>query len=323
MGDWIEVRFVCSESEAEAWSDALMDLDLISVSLEDAEEGTANEQMLFAEPSDGIKGIKVSSDQWGVENIYSETQGISLWRKTVVLALCNADTDIPCILQTALDNLRRDNPECVVSLPLYETRRVSDDDWVQKSRDQFTAMQVSDRLWVVPSWEKVPTKASYVLRLDPGLAFGTGSHPTTQLCLRWLDQWADKIDRVLDYGCGSGILAIAAKILGARHVQATDIDAQALAVTAQNAIANTCHILVRSREEVEGQADLVLANILANPLITLAPVLVQHTKRGGHIVLSGILQEQTEEVIQAYSAYLPLAVYASMSNWVCLTGVRS
>jgi ribosomal protein L11 methyltransferase len=207
--------------------------------------------------------------------------------------------------------------------PGFRTACVEDADWVRKSQAQFAPLAIGARLWIVPSWHETPAGPGMTVRLDPGLAFGTGSHPSTRLVLRFLERSLRGGERVLDYGCGSGILAIAAAVLGAGEVQAVDVDQQALETTAENARAN--RVAVRAfAPEALGSAvfDVVVANILAQPLIVLAPLLAARTRIGGRLVLSGILAGQAEEVAQAYAAWFDLSPSDAEEGWALLEGVR-
>jgi ribosomal protein L11 methyltransferase len=208
--------------------------------------------------------------------------------------------------------------------PAFELSAVEDQDWVRSAQAQFGPIHIGGRLWIVPSWENPPAGDLLVVRLDPGLAFGTGSHATTRLVLQYLEANLQGAPRVLDYGCGSGILAIAAAKLGAARVAATDIDPQALVTSAENAAANGVALEIVAPDALPaGAYDLVLANILALPLITLAPTLAARTRNGGRIVLSGILESQAEEVIGAYAREFHIAVGARAEGWVRLDGRRT
>jgi ribosomal protein L11 methyltransferase len=232
-----------------------------------------------------------------------------------VLALLDGTADAGAVMATAA-------AACGIAIPSFECRQVADADWVRLTQSQFDPIRVSQRLWIVPTWHVAPDPAAIVIRLDPGLAFGTGSHPTTRLCLRWLDSTPLAGLSVLDYGCGSGILAIAAARLGARQVRATDIDPQASIATRDNAMANACAVEILDLDHAAGiKADVVVANILTNPLKVLAPALVGHLAPRGRLTLSGILEEQEAEVMNAYAPLIRLQRYALEDGWTCLTGV--
>jgi ribosomal protein L11 methyltransferase len=195
---------------------------------------------------------------------------------------------------------------------------------VQLTQSQFDPIRVSDRLWIVPSWHEAPDPDALVLVLDPGMAFGTGSHPTTRLCLEWLERTVSPDASILDYGCGSGILAIAAAKLGAGDVLGVDIDLQAVEAARLNAERNAVSARFEdSAKEIKGQFDIVVANILSNPLKALAPAICAHVNRGGRLALSGILVEQTDDLIAAYAPYIALEVADTREGWVCLTGTRA
>ena len=194
---------------------------------------------------------------------------------------------------------------------------------MQLTQSQFEPIRVSDRLWIVPSWHEAPDPAAIVLVLDPGMTFGIGSHPTTRLCLEWLERSVAPGCSILDYGCGSGILAIAAAKLGASRVLGVDIDIQAVDAAKCNAGNNgVCAEFVDSAQEIKGQFDIVVANILSNPLKALAPAICAHVRPGGKLALSGILSEQSAELIEIYAPYIALRVADEREGWVCLAGVK-
>ncbi|MBL8383738.1 MAG: 50S ribosomal protein L11 methyltransferase [Burkholderiales bacterium] len=292
---WLELDCVCDERHADALSDALIACGALSVSVEDANAGGMAEVPIYGEP-----GIP---------------QG-RLWQRNRVVALVDQATDCAGLIERAAGM-------CGLADLRYTSRVVHDQDWVRQTQAQFEPVRISNRLWIVPSWHQAPAAPSIAIRLDPGLAFGTGSHPTTRLCLAWLDQ-ADLRGRlVLDYGCGSGILAIAAARLGARQVVATDIDPQALAASRANAAANQAAVDVRDIDEVRDiRADVLVANILTNPLKVLAPAFSRHLADAGQIVLSGILEEQEGDVIAAYAPWVRLRPHAREDGWSCLHGTR-
>jgi ribosomal protein L11 methyltransferase len=210
-----------------------------------------------------------------------------------------------------------------VAVPAHELRSVPDEDWVAKSKEQFGPIRVSARLWIVPTWRLPPEPEAINLVLDPGLAFGTGSHPSTLLCLQWLERSIAGGETVLDYGCGSGILTIAALKLGARRAVGVDIDPDALSTARANAQRNgVAGEFLEGRAPLTFTADVVIANILANPLKVLAPMLASRCRQGGQIALSGILPEQADEVERCYSPWIAFAPLAEAEGWVCLSGVR-
>jgi ribosomal protein L11 methyltransferase len=209
------------------------------------------------------------------------------------------------------------------TVPPFRLETVAEQDWVQLTQSQFEPIRISDRLWIVPSWHQSPDPAALTLVLDPGMAFGTGSHPTTRLCLEWLERTLLAGKSLLDYGCGSGILAIAAARLGAASVLGVDIDPQAVDASRRNAEQNGVDALfLDSAQRLSGQFDVLVANILANPLKVLAPAICGHLRPGGALALSGILVDQADELIAIYSPWLPLSVADSRDGWVCLAGVK-
>jgi ribosomal protein L11 methyltransferase len=268
----------------------------LSASIEDADAGTPDERPQFGEPG------SINSPGWDHSR---------------VVALLEEDTDVPALLAEA-------SAAIGLSEPLnYAVGTVADQNWVQLTQSQFDPIRVSERLWIVPSWHESPDPAAINLILDPGMAFGTGSHPTTRLCLEWLERTVSPSCSVLDYGCGSGILAIAAARLGAGRVAGVDIDPQAVESARANAERNEVSALFAdSAEPVAGEYDLVVANILSNPLRVLAPAICAHVRSGGCLALSGILREQAEEIIAIYAHWLPMEVADTREDWVCLSGVK-
>jgi ribosomal protein L11 methyltransferase len=208
-------------------------------------------------------------------------------------------------------------------VPRHVLRSVADQDWVRLTQSQFEPMQIGERIWVVPSWHSAPDPDAIILELDPGLAFGTGSHPTTRLCMEWLEQNAPVGKSVMDYGCGSGILAIVAKKLGAAKVDGVDIDPQAITSAECNALKNKCEIDFALPNKISGTTyDVVVANILSNPLKLMAPMLATKVTPGGMLVLSGVLARQAEEVAAAYAPWLAMSVWQEREGWVALYGQR-
>jgi ribosomal protein L11 methyltransferase len=298
---WIEIVVEIARDHAEALSDALMEAGALSVSVEDADFGTDAEQPLFGEP--------------GMEP--SETA----WERSRVVALAEQDADHAEIVATATQAIG------LTQTPLYTTREVADQDWVRLTQSQFDPIHIGKNIWVVPSWHEAPDPDALILELDPGLAFGTGSHPTTRLCMEWLEANAPAGVSVLDYGCGSGILAMVAKKLGASQVAGVDIDPQAIESARDNSLRNHCDIDYYLPDAYESRANaapynVVVANILSGPLKIMAPMLTAQIAAGGTLVLSGILERQADEVIAAYAPYIKLAVWAERDGWIALSGKR-
>jgi ribosomal protein L11 methyltransferase len=293
---WKSVSFLTDAAHAEPMCDALLEAGALSASLEDADAGTPDEQPQFGEPG------SVNSPGW----VHSR-----------VVALLEADADIDALLAEAA---------AAIGLPAvaeYSVEDVAEQNWVQLTQSQFDPIRVSERLWIVPSWHESPDPAAVNLILDPGMAFGTGSHPTTRLCLEWLERNVTADCTVLDYGCGSGILAIAAARLGAGRVAGVDIDPQAVDAARANAERNgVTALFADSAQPVAGEYDLVVANILSNPLRVLAPAICAHVRSGGRLALSGILREQAEEIIGIYAQWLPMQVADTREDWVCLSGIK-
>lgn len=295
---WREIRFEIGQQEAEPLADALLEAGALSVAVEDADAGNIDEQPLFGEP-----GLEPAT---------------AAWRRSQLIVLLGAEHDAANLLKHACTALK-------LPIPVFSTQEVAEQDWVRLTQSQFEPIQISPRLWIVPSWHAQPAQAdALVLQLDPGLAFGTGSHPTTRLCLRWLEAHLQQNQSVLDYGCGSGILALAADKLGATHVWGTDIDPQAIASAQHNNQVNQCqaHFVLPDALPAE-KFSVVVANILSNPLKVLAPMLCERVASGGSLVLSGVLARQTDEVIAAYAPTLQLSVWAEEEGWVCLAGSKA
>lgn len=293
---WLSITIETDCQHAELLADTLLDAGALSASIEDADAGTPDETPQFGEPGSVT------------------TPG---WNRSRVVALVESGTDVDELLEACapLAGLER--------TPAYALEKVEEQNWVQLTQSQFDPIRISGRLWIVPSWHTAPDPDAIVLVLDPGMAFGTGSHPTTRLCLEWLERNVSPGVSLLDYGCGSGILAIAAARLGADDVLGVDIDPQAVSAAKSNAERNevSAHF-ADSAGEIKGQFDIVVANILSNPLKALAPAICSHARPGGKLALSGILAEQTEELIAAYAPWIPLAVADTREGWVCLAGIK-
>lgn len=288
---WLQVRLAITPEQANHWEDQLLDIGAVSVTFMDAQDQPIYEPDLGTTP---------------------------LWTQTHLLALFEHDvTQDQVLAQLQLRNSQ---------LPETAFEIIEDQDWERSWMDNFHPMQFGQRLWIVPSWHQAPKPDAVNLLLDPGLAFGTGTHPTTALCLEWLDQQNLDHSQLLDFGCGSGILAIAGLLLGANHAVGTDIDPQALEASRDNAqrnqIPDTQFDLYLPKHMPKQSFDVVVANILAGPLVELAPVITSHTKQGTRLALSGILAEQAEDVRQAYEKDFALDPTAEKEGWVRISGVR-
>ena len=294
---WLTLIVDTDAQHAEILSDALLERGALSVDLLDADADTPDEQAIFGEPGEPPPGV---------------------WQHNRVSALFDANADVPRILMSAASDIG------LAPVPLHRIETLADNDWVRLTQSQFEPIRISDRLWIVPSWHAPSSLEAINIMLDPGLAFGTGSHPTTRLCLRWLDNHLQKGASVLDYGCGSGILAIAALKLGAAQAVGVDVDAQAVAASFANAIAN--HVENASfylpDAAPKTKYDLVIANILTNPLRLLAPLLADATKPSGQIVLSGILEAQAEDIISIYQPWFNFDAPVFEEGWSSLCGCK-
>jgi ribosomal protein L11 methyltransferase len=293
---WLSVSIETDCSHAEALADALLDAGALSASIEDADAGTPEETPQFGEPGS------------------ITTPG---WERSRVIALLEAGTDVSELIAACAASAG------LGETPPYHEEEIAEQNWVQLTQSQFEPIRVSERLWIVPSWHEAPDPDALVLVLDPGMAFGTGSHPTTRLCLEWLERIVVPGMTILDYGCGSGILAIAAAKLGASEVLGVDIDLQAVNAAKNNAERNDVSARFDdSAGPITGQFDIVVANILANPLKALAPAITGHVRAGGRLALSGILVEQAEELIAIYAPYILLSIADTREGWVCLAGTK-
>ena len=288
-----ELRLLVPEERVEPVGDALEALDALSVSVEDADAQTPAEQALFGEP--GMPPPKEG------------------WQRSLVIALFQQEAQA------------REAAALLAPQDFFEgckvvgVQEVPEQDWVRLTQSQFEPVGITSTFWIVPSWHEPPAGAQQVIRLDPGLAFGTGTHPTTRMCLRWIARHAPQGQRVLDYGCGSGILAIGAAKHGAASVDAVDIDEAAVRSTEANAQANGVHLSAGLPEKARGRYDTVLANILATPLKVLAPLLTAHVAPGGALVLAGILSRQSQELKEAYAPYCSLEVSDEEDGWILMT----
>ena len=292
----VELRLLCPQDRVESLSDALEALDALSVSVEDADAQTDAEQALFGEP-----GMPPPREGW---------------QRSRVTALFNLEEEAE---QAARLLAPQDFFEhCAVEA----IATVADQDWVRLTQSQFAPVEITPEFWIVPTWHDPPAQAKTVIRLDPGLAFGTGTHPTTRMCLSWIARHMPPQARVLDYGCGSGILAIGAALHGAQSVDAGDIAPAAVQATQENARANATRLHAGLPDQAQGQYQVVLANILATPLKVLAPLLCQHIAPGGHLVLAGILARQAEELQAAYAPMVALTVADEQEGWILMVAQR-
>ncbi len=291
-----ELSLMCPEDRVELLSEALEALDAVSVSVEDADAQTPAEQALFGEP-----GMPPPKDGW---------------QRSRILALFAAEEGA----REAADLLQAQ--DFFAGCALLGVSPLPDQDWVRLTQSQFAPVEITPDFWIVPTWHEVPAQARKTIRLDPGLAFGTGTHPTTRMCLRWIAQQPGPFGRVLDYGCGSGILAIGAAKFGATDIDAVDIDEAAVESTRLNAEANGVSVNAGLPEKAGGLYAIVLANILATPLKVLAPLLCAHVAQGGSLVLAGILERQADELKAAYSPFLALDVSDCEDGWILMTATR-
>ena len=293
---WQTLSIHADASYAEALSESLLENGALSVDMLDADADTPDEQAIFGEPGEPVSTV---------------------WQHNLVNALFENSASVARILQTSCASLG------IEPIPAYKIDKLEESDWVRLTQAQFDPIRISQRLWIVPTWHTPTDPAAINIALDPGLAFGTGSHPTTRLCLRWLDNHLNKGETVLDYGCGSGILAIAAMNLGASSAVGVDLDSQAVLASRDNAIANHVSAEFYLPDNVSlSQYDVVVANILTNPLRALAPLLAGATKTGGRIVLSGVLGEQAGEVIRIYAQWFEMGPAEVEDGWACLSGVK-
>jgi ribosomal protein L11 methyltransferase len=288
-----ELSLLCPEDRVDVLSDALDALDALSVSVEDADAQTPAEQALFGEP-----GMPPPKDGW------QRSRMVALFAQEAVAREA-------AVLLGAQDFFE----DC----QLLGIQTVEDQDWVRLTQSQFAPVEVTPDFWIVPTWHEPPDQARQIIRLDPGLAFGTGTHPTTRMCLRWIAQHDVQGQRVLDYGCGSGILAIGAAKYGATNIDAVDIDEAAVTSTELNAQANGVQLQAGLPDKAQGQYQTVLANILATPLKVLAPLLCSYVAPGGHLVLAGILERQAEELQAAYAPWVTLDVADTQEGWILMT----
>ncbi len=293
---WLLLKIAANEQNAELISDVLMDIGALSCSIEDANAETASEQAIFGEPGDPPPGI---------------------WQQNTVTAMFDEACDVNAVIsalckQTAIAKLE------------FSTEVIAEQDWVRTTQAQFEPIKITDKLWIVPTWHVAPSADAINIVLDPGLAFGTGSHPTTSLCLAWLCEQNLKNKTLLDYGCGSGILAIAASKLGACPVKGVDIDPQAIISSDYNAEQNQVSIAFYDANQFNHETfDFVVANILSSALMVLAPALAKYCKTGAKLALSGILESQKETLIARYSEWFTMDAPIQNDAWILLTGTKN
>jgi ribosomal protein L11 methyltransferase len=296
----VELLLLAAEGDVETVSDALMELDALSVSVEDADADSDAEQALFGEP--GMPAPRAGWQRSTVRALYPD-EDAALEAATLLLAQPWAG-----------------------DVHVVAVQDVPDEDWVRLTQSQFAPVEITSSFWIVPTWHEPPAQAEKIIRLDPGLAFGTGTHPTTRMCLRWIATQAPSLSagwtRVLDYGCGSGILAIGAALYGGQRIDAVDIDPAAVESASRNAQANGVTLHTGLPDLAQGAYPLVLANILATPLKLLAPLLCGHIERGGHLVLAGILERQADELRAAYAPWVSLQVSDREEGWILMTARR-
>lgn len=293
---WLELEFCVPGPDVDHLSESLFSVGAISVDVTDADEGSAKEKAIFAEPGE----------------IFELS-----WNANRVVALFDSDLDVTKVIKNLEEFVN------VSQLSDYQVRTVEDQDWVRLTQKQFDPIQVTDRIRITPSWSDVGVPSDVEIVLDPGLAFGTGSHPTTRLCLQWLDQASVSERIVVDYGCGSGILGIVAKKLGSKDVFCVDIDENALIATEYNAQRNGVDVNIQSaNDEFKVSADVLVANILSAPLKVLAAAFASIVRPGGRIALSGILVEQEDELCEVYQKQFDMKPFDRLEGWVCLEGVK-
>ena len=288
---WLQLIIPTNDTDADQLSDALMEQGAVSVTLQDMQDQPMLEPAIGTTP---------------------------MWSQTRAVGLFDASEDLKQVVKNVEQQLQK-------KIPDWKAEQLEDKDWVRAWMDDFKPMQFGKKLWVVPSTFEPPHPEAANILLDPGLAFGTGTHPTTSMCLEWLDANPPTKKDIIDFGCGSGILAIAAILLGAKHAEAIDIDPQALIATCDNAKNNNVANKIKTwlpNEFSTKQTPLLLANILASPLIELAPYFAELTASQGQIVLSGILAEQAENVLAAYKTYFEIQIWKQQGDWVCLAGIR-
>ena len=291
---WVNLLILSTNAHADNFSDFVLENGAISASIQDQNLNKNNEEIIFGEPHNGPQ---------------------QFWEHTQINALFRN-------LNEAKKALKKLEKKFSIKLSV-EFKEVQDEDWVKKTQDQFHPISVNNKLWIIPTWHDVVDKNAINLILDPGLAFGTGSHPTTYLCIEWLINNIQKKSAVLDYGCGSGILSICAKKLGADEVLGVDIDPQAISASIYNSQKNKVLIeFSNTKKTTKFKADIIVANILSSALKVLAPVLASYCKKNGKIALSGVLRNQEKEITDIYSKWFSMKKSSYKDEWVCLSGIK-
>ena len=292
---WINLTFFAEEKDIDLLSEALETRGALSIFIQDKNLNNSDEELIFGEPHSGPN---------------------KFWATNQIQALFNDSVDIKEIQDELVLNFQDIDFKFTAS-------SVSETDWVKLSQSQFKPICIKDRINIVPSWHKINNPKLINIILDPGLAFGTGAHPTTHLCTEWLIDNVSKEKKVLDYGCGSGILAIAAYKLGAKVVKGVDIDPQAIIASKENGNVNECNIdWLNTNEDFKFQADLLVANILSSALSVLAPLLASYCSPKGKIALSGILESQENQIKKIYAPWFTFEQTLKNNGWVCLSGVK-
>jgi len=292
---WTNLTFFAEEKDINSLSEELNNIGALSIFIQDKNLNNNNEQLIFGEP-------------------HSESN--KFWATNQIQALFSDSVDIKNIQYKLISNFKGINF-------IFNTSSVSETDWVKLSQSQFKPICIKNRINIVPSWHEIDNLNQINIILDPGLAFGTGAHPTTHLCAEWLNDNVSKDKQVLDYGCGSGILAIVADKLGAKKVLGVDIDPQAIISSNENGILNKCNIKwLNTDKDFKFQADLVVANILSSALTVLAPLLASYCKPNGKIALSGILESQENQIKEIYSRWFKFEKTLKNDGWICLSGIK-
>ncbi|MAR99844.1 MAG: 50S ribosomal protein L11 methyltransferase [Nitrosomonadales bacterium] len=292
---WTNLDVQTIKKDVDPISDYLIELGAISTSIQNTNLDKNNEELIFGEPNN---------------------QSQEYWKNTTVKALFEKTIDIELIKIALKNKFKKEDF-------FFETSVVQNQDWVKLTQSQFLPIHIDNRLWVIPTWHKIKDKKAINLILDPGLAFGTGTHPTTHLCLSWLIENVNKNKTILDYGCGSGILSIASKKLGAKNVIGVDIDDQALKASHENAKKNNVEIVWDNSQNIKNyKADIIISNILSSALTLLAPILSNYCNKNGKIALSGILKSQEKLIKKIYSEWFEMGPSKTREGWVIITGTK-